>query len=138
MRKINKIVIHCADTPRGVEFDSLDIKKWHLERGFSDIGYHYVILLDGTIELGRCLKKQGAHARGVNKSSIGICYIGGKDETMTNSLDTRTEKQKESLLLLLKTLKKMFRTAEILGHYQAVETDKACPSFDAKNEYKNI
>lgn len=138
MRRISKIVIHCSDTPEGKEFDSLDIKEWHLERGFNDIGYHYVILLDGTIEIGRSLKTVGAHARGANLSSIGICYIGGKNSDMTLSKDTRTSEQKESLLLLLKTLKKMFRTAEIVGHYQAVSTSKQCPSFDACEEYKDL
>jgi len=138
MRTINKIVIHCADTPEGKEFDSLDIKSWHLERGFNDIGYHYVILLDGTIELGRALKTPGAHAKGVNRTSIGICYIGGKTKDMNLAKDTRTDEQKESLELLLKTLKKMFASAKILGHYQAVNTKKQCPSFDACEEYKDI
>jgi N-acetylmuramoyl-L-alanine amidase len=138
MRKINKIIIHCSDTPEAKYFDSKDIKDWHLERGFNDIGYHYVILLDGTIEIGRSLKTSGAHARGVNSNSVGVCYIGGKNHNMTQVKDTRTDKQKESLGLLLKTLRKMFKDAEILGHYQAVDTDKLCPSFDACEEYKDI
>jgi N-acetylmuramoyl-L-alanine amidase len=138
MRHINKFIIHCADTPEGKYFDADNIREWHKERGFNDIGYHYVILLDGTIQLGRDIKTIGAHARGVNKSSIGICYIGGKNSAFKDSKDTRTHKQKESLEVLLKTLIRMFPNSEILGHYQAVKTTKKCPSFDAKKEYKDI
>lgn len=138
MREINKIVIHCADTPECKYFDVHDIRAWHKDRGWNDIGYHYVILIDGTIQLGRELKKTGAHAKGVNRNSIGICYIGGKDAEMKKSKDTRTEEQKESLKVLLQTLIRIFPGSEILGHNQAVETTKECPSFDAKTEYKNI
>jgi len=138
MRKIDKIIIHCADTPDGKHFDSGDIRDWHLERGFSDIGYHYVILLDGTIEIGRDLKRSGAHVRGHNLNSIGICYIGGKNKEFTESEDTRTEEQKESFIFLLNTLVRIFPNSEILGHYQATNTAKKCPSFDAKKEYEDI
>lgn len=138
MRTIKQIVIHCADTPEGKEFDSGDIKAWHLERGFSDIGYHYVILLDGTIEIGRDLNRAGAHAKGINKTSIGICYIGGKNKEFTEAKDTRTEAQKASFEHLLNTLVRIYPSAEIMGHYQAVETSKTCPSFDAREEYKDI
>lgn len=136
MRTINKIVIHCSDTPEGKYFDVDDIRDWHKERGWNDIGYHYVILLNGTIQLGRELKKVGAHARGVNRNSIGVCYIGGKDADFKKAKDTRTKEQKESLRVLLKTLIRMFPESEILGHYQAVTTNKTCPNFDAKKEYK--
>ena len=138
MRQINKIIIHCADTPEGKVFDSTDIKKWHLERGFSDIGYHYVILLDGTIETGREIKRSGAHTKGHNLNSIGICYIGGKNKEFTESKDTRTCEQKDSFDYLLNTLIRIYPDCEILGHYQATETSKKCPSFDAKEEYKSI
>ena len=138
MRKINKIIIHCADTPNGKYFDADNIRQWHKERGFNDIGYHYVILLDGTIQLGRELKIVGAHARGVNRNSIGICYIGGKDAAFKESVDTRTHAQKESIEVLLKTLIRIFPGSEILGHYQAVTTTKKCPCFDAQKEYLEI
>lgn len=95
MRKITDIVIHCADTPKGKHFDIKDIRKWHVEeRGWSDVGYHYVILLDGTIELGRPLETPGAHVKNHNSKSIGICYIGG-----ANGEDTRTTQQKASLVI---------------------------------------
>ena len=129
MRNINKIIIHCADTPAGRYFDVDDIRRWHIHRGFSDIGYHFVILLDGTIQLGRPLHKVGAHTRGHNLDSIGICYIGGKN------FDTRTHEQKESLILLIKTVKRMFNNPKVHGHRDFA--NKLCPSFDAKEEYKD-
>ena len=131
MRLVNKIIVHCADTPKDVYFDIEDIRKWHTqERGFSDVGYHYVILLDGSIQIGRQLDVIGAHCYGYNKSSIGVCYIGGKGG------DTRTKAQKESLKTLLKTLKNIYPIATIHGHRDF--SDKDCPSFDATKEYKNL
>ena len=135
MRTIKEIIIHCAATPEGVEFDWLDIDKWHVARGWSGIGYHYVIKLDGKIQSGRDLEKIGAHAKGHNRHSIGICYIGGLDGER-NPKDTRTVKQKQSLIDLLSWLKLEYPKAEIIGHNDI--SSKACPSFDATNEYKDI
>ena len=135
MRQINKIIIHCSATPEGRKTSAEEIKSWHLERGFSDIGYHYIIHLDGSISYGRNIDKIGAHSKGQNKMSIGVCYIGGLDECL-DPKDTRTPQQKESLLILLKTLKKLHSKAVIYGHRDFSE--KACPSFDAFDEYKLI
>ena len=135
MRQINKIIIHCSATPEGRKTSAEEIKSWHLERGFSDIGYHYIVHLDGLISYGRNVEKIGAHSRGQNKMSIGVCYIGGLDESL-DAKDTRTPQQKESLLILLKTLKKMHPKAVIYGHRDFSE--KACPSFNAFDEYKFI
>ena len=135
MRQINKIIIHCSATPEGRKTSADEIKSWHLERGFSDIGYHYIVHLDGSISYGRNIDKIGAHSRGQNKMSIGVCYIGGLDECL-NPKDTRTPQQKESLLILLKTLKKLHSKAVIYGHRDFSE--KACPSFNAFDEYKYI
>jgi len=134
MREITQIVIHTADTPAGKYFDANDIRKWHVEeRGWLDIGYHYVILLDGTIQLGRMVNIVGAHVGGYNSKSIGICYIGGG-----NGVDTRTDEQKTSLRYLLVTLKLMFHKAQILGHRDFEGVTKKCPNFDAIDEYKDI
>ena len=94
------------------------------------------VRLNGSIEYGRMVNKYGAHSSGQNYDSIGICYIGGMEKDMKEWSDTRTEEQKESLLLLLKTLKKLHSNAIIYGHKDF--STKACPSFDAKEEYKNI
>jgi len=135
MRQINKIIIHCSATPEGRKTSAEEIKSWHLERGFSDIGYHYIVHLDGSISYGRNIEKIGAHSKGQNKMSIGVCYIGGLDECL-DPKDTRTPQQKESLLILLKTLKKLHSKAVIYGHRDFSE--KACPSFNAFDEYKFI
>ena len=141
MRTIDKIIVHCSATQEGRDLDAAEINRWHLKRGFNGIGYHYVVLLDGTIEYGRSVYKQGAHVKGENKGSIGICYIGGvESERGSNgkwiAKDTRTPEQKESLLLLLKTLKKMHTSATIHGHNEF--SSKSCPCFDAYKEYCNI
>ena len=141
MRTINKIIVHCSATQEGRHLDAAEINRWHLKRGWKGIGYHYVVLLDGTIEYGRNIYEQGAHVKNHNKGSIGICYIGGVEtERGSNgkwiAKDTRTPKQKESLLLLLKTLKKMHVDATIHGHNEFAA--KSCPCFDAYKEYCNI
>ena len=134
MRYIDKIIVHCSATPEGRDVSAATIDDWHKQRGWSGIGYHYVVSLDGTIEYGRDINKTGAHVKGQNKGSIGLCYVGGVDSYM-NPKDTRTDQQKESLLLLIKTLKKMHPGAEVYGHRDF--STKACPSFDAKTEYKD-
>lgn len=135
MRKINKIIIHCSATPEGRKVSAETIRSWHLERGFTDIGYHYIIHLNGSISYGRNVEKVGAHSRGQNSMSIGVCYIGGLNECL-DAKDTRTTQQKDSLLDLLKTLKRLHPKAVIYGHRDF--STKACPSFDAFDEYKYI
>ena len=135
MREITKIIVHCSATKEGKAFNVADITRWHKDRGFATIGYHYVVLLDGTIQQGRAEMTMGAHCKGHNANSIGICYIGGLDAN-GKSKDTRTPEQKESLLILLKELKKKYPKATIHGHREFANKD--CPCFDAKNEYKSL
>lgn len=135
MRKIDKIIIHCADTPEGRNNTAADIDRWHKQKGWAGIGYHYVVDLDGTIEPGRNVEDAGAHCQGHNATSIGVCYIGGCDKNMKPK-DTRTDEQKASLLLLLKFLRAKYPGAKIYGHRDF--SSKPCPSFDAKTEYANI
>lgn len=135
MRNINKIIVHCTATNEGKAFTANDITRWHKDRGFATIGYHYVVLLDGTIQQGRAEMVMGAHCKGYNANSIGICYIGGLDEN-GKSKDTRTPEQKKALLELLKRLKKDYPNATIHGHREFANKD--CPCFDAKNEYKDL
>ena len=137
MRLIDKFIIHCSATPVGRDFSAKVIREWHVNgNGWDDIGYHYVIRLDGTLEYGRMVDIQGAHCKGHNKKSIGICYVGGMDREMKTWEDTRTEDQKETLLSLLKLLKKAHPNAVVHGHRDF--SKKACPSFDANEEYKKI
>lgn len=136
IRNIKEIIIHCSDTPEGKDFTVDDIRKWHLARNFSDIGYHYVIYRDGSVHEGRDVNISGAHCTNHNSISIGVCYIGGRAAVGTTPKDTRTEAQKKSLIDLLKKLKKLYPNATIHGHCEFAV--KACPSFDAKREYANI
>lgn len=135
-RTINEIIVHCSATAEGKDFTVSDIKKWHLARGFSDIGYHYVVYRDGSINKGRDESKTGAHCTGHNTHSIGVCYIGGCAKDGKTPKDTRTDAQKKSLLVLLRELKSKYPMATIHGHREFA--NKACPSFDAKKEYSCI
>ena len=136
MRKITEIIVHCSATPEGRHHTVGDIRAWHKQRGFKDIGYHYVIYLDGSIHGGRSENVVGAHCTGHNRNSIGVCYIGGMTKDMKSPKDTRTGAQKAALVLLLKELKRRYPGAKIYGHRNFAA--KACPSFDAKKEYQNL
>lgn len=135
-RDIKEIIVHCSATPEGKDFTVEQIKQSHLQRGFSDIGYHWVIYRDGTMHSGRPESIIGAHCTGHNTISIGVCYIGGCAVDGKTPKDTRTEQQKISLLSLLRELKKKYPKAEIYPHYKFAA--KACPSFNAEKEYKSI
>ena len=136
MRDISEIIVHCSATPEGRDIDTKEIRRWHTEdNGWSDIGYHFVVELDGDIGVGRPQEKSGAHCRGKNSNSIGVCYIGGVDLDGTPK-DTRNEEQKLSLETLLGFLKKSYTIAIKYRHMDL--SDKACPSFDAKSEYAHI
>lgn len=136
-RVINKIIVHCAATPEGKDIKTETIREWHVKgNGWKDIGYHYVIELDGSIHKGRSEDTIGAHCEGHNSDSIGVCYVGGCEKDGVTPKDTRTPKQKEALLSILKDLKRRYPNAKIYGHRDF--SSKACPSFDAKTEYANI
>lgn len=133
MRVINRIIVHCSATPEGKEFHASDIDRWHKQRGFNGIGYHYVITLDGKVEEGRPLDKAGAHASGYNSHSIGVCYIGGVEADGKTPKDTRTDAQKEALKTLIGKLKKKYPNVIVHGHNEVA--NKACPCFNARAEY---
>ena len=136
MRDIDKIIVHCSATPEGRHTTVEEIRQWHLQRGWKDIGYHYVIYLDGTIHRGRPESVVGAHCSGYNKNSIGVCYIGGVAKDGKTPKDTRTEGQKRALIEILNRLKKEYPKATLHGHNEFA--NKACPSFNVKEEYKNL
>ena len=135
-RGIDEIIVHCTATPEGKPFTVNDIRQWHLARGFKDIGYHYVIYLDGSVHIGRDVDKSGAHTVDHNLRSIGISYVGGVAKDGKTPKDTRTDAQKASLLRLLKELRVLYPKARIYGHRDFA--NKACPSFDARREYRLI
>lgn len=134
MRKIDKIIIHCTATPEEREHTVGEVDAWHKKIGFNGIGYHYLIHLDGSIHKGRDEEKVGAHTKGYNANSIGICYVGGMTKDMKAPKDTRTKKQKEALVKLVDDLKEKYPEATVHGHNEF--STKACPSFDVRKEFK--
>jgi N-acetyl-anhydromuramyl-L-alanine amidase AmpD len=151
---IDAIVIHCSATRAGQDVRAADIDKWHKERGFAMIGYNYVIDLDGTVEVGRPLSRDGAHCntagtsgKSYNRHSIGICYVGGLDKD-GKPADTRTPEQKLSMIRIVRNLMDAYpNIVEIIGHRDASpdrngdgkitpnEWIKQCPCFDVRAEF---
>lgn len=132
MRKITEIIIHCSATTEGKDFTVEDIDRWHRQRGFSGVGYHFIIRLDGSIQAGRSKRQIGAHCKGHNTISIGICYVGGLS-TDGKPKDTRTAAQKASLRALVEQLLEEFPLATVHGHNEFAA--KACPCFDVQKEF---
>ena len=139
-RKIDKIIVHCSATPEGRHVTAETIRQWHLDRGWSDIGYHFIIYLDGTVVNGRPIERAGAHVKGLNKHSVGVCYIGGVEATKRGgkwqAKDTRTPEQKESLRNLIEDLMFEYPDATLHGHNEF--SSKACPSFIVRDEYYDL
>ena len=136
-RTINRIIVYCTATPEGRVETVESIRRMHKAKGWADIGYHYLIGLNGERWNGRNVNLVGAHCEGYNANSIGVCYVGGCDKNM-KAKDTRTDKQKAALIALLKDLRKLYPKAKIVSHRDLDRKGKACPSFDATNEYKDI
>ena len=132
MRRIDEIIIHCSATPEGRDVSANTIRKWHKAKGWSDIGYHYIIRLNGEVEQGRPVERAGAHCSGRNRNSIGVCYIGGVAKDGKTPKDTRTEAQKASLKELVGKLQTLYHisSSSIHGHYHYAA--KACPCFDVE------
>lgn len=139
-RTITELIVHCSATPEGVDYTVDDIRKWHRQQGWSDIGYHYVVYRNGLIIDGRDVDLIGAHCLkgGHNTHSIGICYIGGVDkDDVKKSKDTRTHEQRAALKAILIDLKRLYPNAKIYGH-RDFDKGKDCPSFDARTEYSEL
>ena len=137
MRDLNKIILHCSATREGKDFSADTIRGWHVNgRGWSDIGYHWVIRLDGSIEVGRPLEKSGAHTKGHNKDSVGVCYIGGcdADGKPKDTMNPEQEKAWRMIVLSLRTLYGNHIT--IHGHNEFA--NKACPSFTVKEKFADM
>ena len=135
MREIDKIIVHCTATAEGRDVSVDEITRWHKEQGYATIGYHYVVSLDGKVYSGRGEHRIGAHCLGHNASSIGVVYVGGLTKS-GKPKDTRTPAQKKALLSLLRELREKYPKASIHGHNEY--SNKACPCFDAYNEYKTL
>ena len=136
MREIKYLAVHCTATPQTATVSSIqsywrNVLKWKMP------GYHFIIKPDGEVVQLLDIEKVSNGVKGFNSVSINISYIGGVD-AQNKPIDNRTEAQKKALLDLLKKLKKQFPKAIIQGHRDFPEVKKACPSFEAKEEYKNL
>lgn len=138
MRRKNTkyIVVHCSATPAHRKIGVAEIRNWHKERGWRDIGYHVVITRSGFIEFGRDLDEQGAHVYGHNHNSIGVCLIGGVDEH-GKAQNNFTPEQFKSLRLVILALQARYVNAQVMGHRDFPEVAKDCPSFDVREWFKN-
>ena len=124
MRHIDKLIVHCSDTPDSRSVSVEDIRRWHVkDNGWSDIGYHFIIKRNGDIETGRPIWAIGAHCRGQNTNSIGVCLIG------RSNFDDR---QFKSLQNLYDTLKHVFDNFEVYGH-RDFDSNKTCPNFEVRD-----
>ena len=156
MKNIDAIIIHCSATKEGQDIKAADIDRMHKAQGWKQIGYNFVVDLDGTVENGRPLTINGAHCnskdgqgRTYNSHSIGICYIGGLNAS-GKPAGTRTPKQKASLVELINRLCREYNIIELLGHrdtspdlnddgtIEPFEFIKACPCFDVREEYNSF
>lgn len=132
-RPIDEVIVHCTATPEGRDVSVQTIREWHKGRGWSDIGYHWVVLLDGTVQAGRPEALVGSHVAGRNTGTLGVVYVGGVAKDGKTPKDTRTPAQKKALLAHVKALIERYPTIKkVSGHNQYAA--KACPSFDVRKD----
>ncbi|WP_420411589.1 N-acetylmuramoyl-L-alanine amidase [Roseibium sp.] len=136
MREIDEIIVHCTATPEGRDVARSEIDEWHKARGWSGIGYHRVIGLNGQRFAGRELSKVGAHCASRNSRTIGVVYVGGVEVDGRTPKDTRTAAQKASLINELTELRDRFGIQKVSGHNEYAA--KACPCFNASEEYDHL
>ena len=136
MRTITHIVVHCSATGQDAKVEAIQ-RYWKQNLGWKSPGYHYIIEADGKETQLLTIAQPSNGVKGWNKSIINVCYIGGVNK-LGKAADNRTDAQKRQLMTRLKALKTMFPNAIIQGHKDFPNVAKACPSFDAKTEYKNI
>jgi len=136
MSNITHIIVHCAYTPPSMDIGRDEIDRWHREKGWMGIGYHAVLRRSGTVEHGRPLYKQGAHVRGMNAQSKGICLIGGMNADKTGPEVNYSDAQMSSLKKLIDDWRyDHYPDAKVAGHTD-FDQGKTCPNFDAAHWYE--
>ena len=133
MRPLDKIILHCSATREGQHITVETMRQWHLKRGWKDIGYHYVIYIDGSVHKGRPIEQVGAHTSGQNTGSIGICYVGGVEKDGKTPKDTLNELQETAMVNLIKALREEYGDMTLHGHNEYAA--KACPSFKVYEKF---
>lgn len=132
-KKTDWLIVHCSATTPAMNIGTKEIDRWHRRKGWLGIGYHFVIRRDGTVETGRALAAVGAHTEGFNAVSVGICLVGGVNDT-DNPENNFTPEQFDSLEKLLRDVIAEYPTAKITGHQRFA--NKACPSFSVEDWLK--
>lgn len=133
MRPINEIIVHCTATPEGRHVDVATIRGWHKGQGWRDIGYHWVVYLDGSVHAGRPETEVGSHVAGRNTGTLGVVYVGGVAKDGKTPKDTRTPAQRDALMTLCRSLIAKYPSIKkVTGHNQYAA--KACPSFDVRKD----
>jgi len=132
VRKLDRIILHCTATPEGRHVDVDTIRVWHKARGWSDVGYHFIIYIDGSVHSGRDVSKTGAHVAGHNATTIGVVYVGGTDAA-GKAKDTMNAAQETAFVNLVKHLRDEYGPLTLHGHNEYAA--KACPSFNVKQKF---
>ncbi len=134
LRSVEAIVVHCSATPPNLDIGAAEIDRWHRQRGFIRIGYHYVIRRDGTRETGRPLDQVGSHAQGHNSNTLAICLVGGIDSSKKQTPSANfTPAQLQTLWATVRELQGLHPKARVIGHRDLPGVAKACPSFDVQH-----
>lgn len=130
LKAVDYIVIHCSATKEDQDIGLEEIRRWHRQRGWLDVGYHYIIRRDGEVQTGRPHDVPGAHARGFNHISLGICLVGGVESDGKTPEMNYTHFQWKELERLVRDLKRLHPDAKVIGHRDLPNVNKACPCFD--------
>lgn len=141
MRKLTHIVIHCTATPASMDIGADRINEWHLTKGWSGIGYHFVVKRDGTVEDGRPIERAGAHVKGFNAESIGVALVGGvSDADHTKSENNFPDVQIVEALRFVHNLRKEHNIPieNVMGHKEVIAqithgSPKDCPVYPMEN-----
>ena len=134
MRELKRIIVHCSATKPSMDIGASEIRKWHKAKGWSDIGYHYVIRRDGRVEDGRPVVTPGAHVKGHNADSIGICLVGGVDKKGKPDANFSIDQYQELETLVFR-LRVKYGQMPVSGH-RDFTNKKACPCFNVKQLLK--
>lgn len=138
MNRIDFLCVHCSATPATLDWDVEDVRRSHRERGFRDVGYHYVITRAGVVQKGRPDNQPGAHEPKINRRSIAVCMIGGSPKIGSPEHrkglgeNNYTLEQWDALKKLITELSVKYPDADVIGHRDVPGVAKACPSFDVK------
>lgn len=137
MRNIKTIVLHCTATKPDHDVEISHVREWHVKgNGWRDVGYHWLIKLDGTVEAGRPFHQVGAGVKGHNANALHVAYVGGLDDDGVPA-DTMTDDQVAAWYQLATSLVRVIGPMDLKGHNDFTD-DKACPSFKVSEKFTQL